>query len=265
MKLPFFKKSPGQIWQDASGMALIEFAMTLPIFMGLGFYGVEVSNLAITQMKMSQIALNMADNASRVGSLDSNLSAKKILESQLNDVFQAADIQSGNIDVFGQGRLVLSSLEMNAEGGQTVRWQRCKGYLGKESAYGDEGDGTTGKGFLGMGPPADRIAATPGNAVMFVELYYEYSPLFGEMFMEPKILRQEAAYTVRDKRELGVAPGGDTSSARKSSCEKYDSTLPQTSDSEISEAAQGCTKRAHKDHFHLDCPKAPKKGKKPKT
>lgn len=263
-KSAFRKKLSAEIRHDKSGMALIEFALTLPIFMGLGFYGVEVSHLAITQMKMSQIALNMADNASRIGSLDSNFSAKKILESQLNDVFQAADIQSGNIDVYGQGRLVLSSLEVNADGGQVVQWQRCKGYLGKESAYGDEGDGKTGKGFMGMGPPADRIAATPGSAVMFVELYYEYEPLFGEMFMEHKILRQEAAYTVRDKRELGVSPGGDTNSPRKSTCEKFDSTLPQTSDAEIGEASQGCTKRAHKDHFHLDCPKAPKKGKKPK-
>ena len=40
-----------------SGLALIEFAFSLPIFIGLGFYGVEIANLAITLMKMSQIAL----------------------------------------------------------------------------------------------------------------------------------------------------------------------------------------------------------------
>lgn len=32
---------------NRSGMALIEFAFTLPIFTGLGFYGIEISNLAI--------------------------------------------------------------------------------------------------------------------------------------------------------------------------------------------------------------------------
>jgi Flp pilus assembly protein TadG len=33
---------------DCSGMALIEFAFSLPIFIGLGFYGVEVANLAVS-------------------------------------------------------------------------------------------------------------------------------------------------------------------------------------------------------------------------
>ncbi|WP_066209092.1 TadE/TadG family type IV pilus assembly protein [Blastomonas sp. CCH10-E1] len=125
--------------RDRSGLALIEFAFSLPIFIGLGFYGVEVSNLAITQMKMSQIALNMADNASRIGTLNATLGAKVISEEQINDVFQAAAIQAGAAGIYQDGRTVLSSLELNADGGQTIMWQRCKGILFDDSDYGPEG------------------------------------------------------------------------------------------------------------------------------
>lgn len=222
--------------RDKSGLALIEFAFSLPIFMGLGFYGVEVSNLAITQMKMSQVALNMADNASRIGTLNATLGAKVINEQQINDVFQAAAIQAGQAGLYKDGRTILSSLEVNASGGQTIMWQRCKGMEFEDSNYGTEGTGATGTGFQGMGPPGDTIKATAGTAVMYVELHYTYHPLFGSMFMDERELYQEAAYTVRDSREIGKAPTNNVGAPRKSTCDKYDAILPQTSDADIAAA-----------------------------
>jgi hypothetical protein len=221
---------------DRSGLALIEFAYTLPIFLGLGFYGVEVANLAITQMKMSQVALNMADNASRIGTLNSNLGSKQVNESEVNDVFQAAEIQSGHIDIYRNGRTILSSLEINALGGQEIKWQRCKGMQAEDSAYGEEGSGENSTGFTGMGEGANRIEASSGAAVMFVELTYTYQPLFGDMFIGERELRQEAVYTVRDNRELGTDPLNNVPAARQSTCDKYDSILPQTSDADIAAA-----------------------------
>ena len=215
---------------DTSGLALIEFALTLPIFIGLGFYGVEVSNLAITQMKMSQVALNIADNASRIGTLNATLGAKVISEEQINDVFQAAALQAGQAGLYKDGRTILSSLEVNPDGGQTIMWQRCKGMKIENSDYGEEGDGATGAGMSGLGPPGEEIKASSGTAVMYVELKYTYHPLFGNMFMQDQELVQHAAYTVRDNREIGKPPADNVSAARKSTCEKYDAILPQTPD-----------------------------------
>lgn len=224
--------------RDISGLALIEFAYTLPIFLGLGFYGVEVANLAITQMKMSQVALNMADNASRIGTLNSNLGSKQVNESEVNDVFQAAEIQSGHIDIYRNGRTVLSSLEINALGGQEIKWQRCKGMQREDSEYGGEGTGANSTSFTGMGDQDNRIAASNGAAVMFVELTYVYQPLFGDMFIGERELRQEAVYTVRDNRELGTNPLANVPAARQSTCDKYDAILPQTSDADIAAAEE---------------------------
>lgn len=233
-----------EMWCDRSGLALIEFAFCLPIFMGLGFYGVEVSNLAITQMKMSQIALNMADNASRIGTLNATLGSKVITEQQVNDVFQAAALQAGAAGLYQDGRTILSSLEVNSQGGQTIMWQRCKGMEFEGSNYGTEGTGQTGTAFKGMGPSGKPIQASPGTAVMFVELHYTYHPLFGSMFMEERELYQEAAYTVRDSREIGKPPSSNVSASRKSTCDKYDAILPQTSDADVAaaQAAAGSAK-----------------------
>jgi hypothetical protein len=245
--------------RDRSGLALIEFAFSLPIFIGLGFYGVEVANLAVTQMKMSQIALNMADNASRIGTLNSNLAAKVINEEQINDVFQAASIQAGAAGLYDDGRTVLSSLEVNASGGQTIMWQRCKGMAIEDSEYGPQGTGATGTGFAGMGPPGDKISASTGTAVMYVELTYTYEPLFGTMFMEPQELRQEAAYTVRDAREIGKEPTNNVVAARRSTCNKYDAILPQTSDADIA-AAQAASASAQAGYSGGNNPNNPGKG-----
>jgi Flp pilus assembly protein TadG len=46
-------------------VALIEFAYSMPILMLLGFTGVELANLAIASMRVSQITMTVADNLSR--------------------------------------------------------------------------------------------------------------------------------------------------------------------------------------------------------
>ena len=63
--------------RDASAIALTEFALASPIFLILGIMGVESSNYALVSMKVSQIAANLADTASRIGQ-DNPLSLKQI-------------------------------------------------------------------------------------------------------------------------------------------------------------------------------------------
>ena len=173
-----------------------------------------------------------------------------ISEEQINDVFQAAALQAGQAGLYRDGRTILSSLEVNPDGGQTIMWQRCKGMQFDDSDYGPEGTGKTGKTFPGFGPKGEEIKASSGTAVMYVELNYTYHPLFGNMFMEDQELYQQAAYTVRDSREIGKPPGDNVSSARKSTCDKYDAILPQTSDKDI--AAAQAAQTAAKDNDMKD-------------
>lgn len=193
---------------DTSGMAMIEFAYALPLLMVLGGYGVEMTNLATVNQRISQSALALADNMSRVG-LESALSKVQIRESDINDSFVGLIKQTGPLNLTSNGRVILSSLEQNAGGGQWIHWQRCIGTKNVTSSYGAQGTGATGTSFAGMGSPSARITAPPNAAVMFVEIEYEYRALFGTMFLPARTIRYEASFVVRDDRDLAGPAGGD--------------------------------------------------------
>jgi hypothetical protein len=189
--------------QCTSGVAMTEFALSLPLLFAAGLWGVETANQAIVQMEISQLAIHIADNASRVGDT-SSLEDRKIYETDINDVFQGANIQSGKrVGLFEHGRVILSSLEVvpGSEDQQYIHWQRCKGKKQHASTYGDEGDGI-GSTIAGMGPPGEEVIAFEGEAVMFVEVSYDYQPLIGGMFTYLKTLKATAAFNVRDSRDL---------------------------------------------------------------
>jgi hypothetical protein len=53
-----------------------------------------------------------------------------------------------------------------------------------------------------MGDTGSEITASPGNAVMFVEIVYQYQPLTSFSMMENEVIRYTAAFNVRDVRDL---------------------------------------------------------------
>lgn len=186
-----------------NGVALIEFALSLPLLLTAGLWGAEIAHKALMQMRLSQVAVLIADNASRVGE-NSLLGETKLYEADINDVFLGAHLQGGNaFGLYEHGRVILSSLEVvpETEDRQYIHWQRCMGKRHHTSSYGTEGEGTTGA-FAGMGPPGEEIQAIPGEAVMFVEVEYEYEPLFAKLFVSTTTLSATAAFNVRDNRDL---------------------------------------------------------------
>ena len=186
-----------------SGVAATEFAIVLPFLLGTGLMGLEVANRAVVQMQVSQLAMHIADNASRIGDT-ATLQNRKIYEDDLNDLFRGAEIQAGGrIDLFERGRVIVSSLEVvpDSEDTQYIHWQRCLGVKNHISSYGLEGDGLAGD-LPGMGPPGEEVWAFEDEAVMFVEIAYDYESLVGETFGFSNEVRATASFTVRDDRDL---------------------------------------------------------------
>lgn len=187
-----------------SGVAMTEFALAAPLLMVAGLYGAETTWLTITHMRINQAALKLADDASRIGDI-STLEDRKIYESDFNDLLFGAHLESGTLDVMANGRVIISSLEVVPDSNpeqQYIHWQRCKGRLNWQSSYGNQGDGLYGSGFNGMGPTGNKITAIPDDAVMFVEVAYNYQPLFGGMFVSNRLIQAYAAFNVRDDRDL---------------------------------------------------------------
>lgn len=185
-----------------SGVAAVEMALGLPVVLMLGLWGAELGNLAITHMRISQLAMQIADNGSRIGDV-SMLESLKVYESDINDIMAGANIQSGSLDIFEHGRVVVSSLEVvpATEDTQYIHWQRCKGKRNFQSAYGGEGTGTDGS-LDGMGPTGDEVSAAKDDAVIFVEIEYVYQPLVSEKFVPDPVIRTTATFNVRDDRDL---------------------------------------------------------------
>ncbi|WP_374405757.1 TadE/TadG family type IV pilus assembly protein [Pelagerythrobacter sp.] len=183
------------------GVALIEFAYSLPIMVALGLGGLELVNYTTAHLRVNQIAISLADNASRAKQ-DVIGSNPRFRELDANESIRAAQLQGGNLDLADHGRVVLSSLEVNKQGGQWIHWQRCGGAKSYRSRYGDEGTGRTGRGFGGMGIGSRNVQAEPNFAIMYAEVYYDYQPLVLARFIPDQTIYKTAAMYVRDDRDL---------------------------------------------------------------
>lgn len=102
--------------RDMRGLALVEFALVLPVMITLVFYGIELANYTLTRQRISQLALQVADNGSRIG-IQEILRNRPITETQINDLFTGAALQGGTVDMRGKGRIILSGLTVNSGGG----------------------------------------------------------------------------------------------------------------------------------------------------
>lgn len=201
---------------DTSGVAMVEFALSVPFLLTFGLWGAETANLALTQMRVAQLAVMMADNASRVGNTTA-LESRRVYESDINDIFAGAHLQTRKIGFFNHGRAIISSLEMK-NNKQYIHWQRCKGLANVASDYGGEGTGLTSH-LAGMGPAGEEVTASPGEAVIFVELTYTYQPLISNFFSSSQPIKSQSSFIVRDKRDLtGLYQRSTTNPDPVSSC-----------------------------------------------
>lgn len=206
---------------DISGIAMTEFALSMPILLSLSFAGIETANYTLANLRTSQIALMVADNAGRVRT--------SIDETDINEVMIGARLAGENIDLGKNGRIILSSLEPNGQAapneGQMIRWQRCFGKKNATSSYGAEGAGTSDATMAaGMGPPGKKIAAMTGAAVMFVELVYDYDPVMPDAFFSPRTIKYTAAYTVRERATNTLSNFSGLSDAQKRLCTQFTAT-----------------------------------------
>jgi Flp pilus assembly protein TadG len=185
--------------RDEGGLALIEFAMSLPVLLSLGLLGLETANLALAHLRVSNLAMLTADSAARV--------RDSIDESDVSQIFTGVKTAGTPIGFTTFGRVVLSSLEPNTAGaggattGQWIRWQRCTGKKNFVSTYGAQGKGQNDATLQFMGPAANPVSAAAGTAVMVVEVSYTYQPLVSNNIFGPKTITYMSAFNVRQRTD----------------------------------------------------------------
>jgi Flp pilus assembly protein TadG len=204
--------------RDEGGLALLEFALSLPVLLSLGLLGLETSNLALAHLRVSNIAMLTADSAARV--------RDSIDESDVNQIFAGVRSAGTAIRFTNFGRVVLSSLEPNTAGtgntstGQWIRWQRCLGLRNFVSAYGAQGKGQNDASLQAMGPAGSQVSAQPGTAVMVVEVSYSYQPLIANNIFGPKTISYVSAFNVRQRTAQALT---NVNNVQASTCTRFTS------------------------------------------
>ena len=234
--------------------AIAEFALVLPLLLLVGFGGIEMSRYVLINMRLSQIAETVADNAGRARSaLD---------ETDVNEIMIGAKLMGSGIQLGTKGRIILSDLEQrtNTTGTgsqgtitpdnpngyrQWIRWQRCAGALNKPSSYGgpldangnavtnldsttnrDHGAVETKSTIDGMGPTGAQIAASSGTAVMVVELFYTYRPLLPLYSWGATSLHVVQAFNIRQRTDFSVYNANHLSGTGRSDCSQFNAAIP---------------------------------------
>ena len=218
---------------DQSGSAIMEFAFAVPIFVLLAVVSLEMVNLKLAKSRVSQITFTVADNLSRA-KMSVPLGLPRLREVDVNDTLIGAGAQGGTImNALTNGRIIVSSLQRNSAGRQTIAWQRCKGKLAVTSSYGVQGTtqpNTGTSGFQGMGRDTDMVKAEPNSAIIFAEVSYDYKPIIAKWLFTTVRLRDEAAFYVRDDRDLVGGPAANgmynpSPTAIVSACNLYNDTF----------------------------------------
>ncbi len=196
------KRTATSLGRDTSGLALIEFAYSVPILFGLAITGADAAMFVQMNQKVSQIALATADNASRLG-LENGLQARRVFEGDVIQVFSGAEEQSGKADFYENARIILSSVELDGDNLPYIHWQRCAGARTYRSSHGNQGAGKSDNSLEdGIGPDDQKVLPVPSSAVMFVEVSYNYQSLFGLEPFDGREIVQTAAFNVRETRDL---------------------------------------------------------------
>lgn len=189
-----------------SGLAFVEFALSLPVLVTLSLVGLETANLAMAHLRVSNIAMIAADNAARV--------RDSIDEGNVIELLTGAKMTGDNIRFKQNGRIILSSIEPNTAGsggastGQWIRWQRCDGAKNVVSSYGPQGTGQTNASLQAVGPAGNQISASSGTAIMLVEVVYDYQPLVSTSIFGPRQIRYESAFNVRQRTNQAITNVG---------------------------------------------------------
>lgn len=209
--------------RDRRGVSFLEFALALPVFTALFLSGAEVATFVTTKMRISQLALHVSDHTARIGA-GSLLAAKTISEKQVNDVLTGAGVQGGRLNLYTNGRVIVSSLEPDPanSGKYKIVWQRCQGVKNVTSSYGVQG----ASNLSGMGPTGQVVTSPSTGQAIYVEIYYEYQPIIKSRYAPAANMREIAAMPVRDTRATtgGVTALTNTENVTSHTCNLFTAT-----------------------------------------
>ncbi|MGL5115410.1 MAG: TadE/TadG family type IV pilus assembly protein [Beijerinckiaceae bacterium] len=183
--------------RSEDGIAAIEFALIIPILIGMYFMLHETTNGLRAARKVTMTARVMADLASR---------PNDITDSDRNDIFAAGKPIMSPFKTSAAGYR-FTSVRFKADGSGYVDWSEGSGSLTKHSRCMAASPGPSPGGALNV-PAALRV---PNTSVIFAEVTYSYTPAVGYNITGP-IALNDSLY-MRPRGNEFVTRNGVTSPA----------------------------------------------------
>ena len=166
---------------DDRGVAVVEFALILPVLVLLYAVGFEVCQAATVNRKLT-------DTTAEIANLTSQYT--KVSKSDIASVMNAS---SETMTPFSNGdlALVVSQISMDVNGKASVTWSEA--YL----------NGVPFKGNpLTTPPKAPPSFVTPSSSYIVVQSTYAYTPIIAGSFMAPMTLSNQSFMLPRDAASI---------------------------------------------------------------
>lgn len=171
--------SPSRLAHDRRGAVAVEFALIMPVLVGLLLAIVEVGRYAILYQKLDRLASTMGDLVAQ---------AQIISTTDVNNLMSAVPHILTPFTLGTNGKVIVSSVGL-VSGVAKVNWQRTGGgtYAGISKVG---AQGATAALPAGMTVPA-------GESLIVAEVYYSFTPFIYAAVLPAKVLYRPAYYRPR--------------------------------------------------------------------
>lgn len=188
--------------RNQRGLSFVELAFTMPVLILLLTGGLELANYTMARMKVTRVASTLADLTAQ--------SPIGVLESQISDLFLAANMITSPLNVLENGRIYITAVRGGgANVGNSILWQRCEG---DKVTFASEIGSSNNKNVV-----LPRNIALDENAITVVaQATMTYEPLLFDALFDPnKPISHTAVYMPRSL-SFGVITADGTTP--KSNC-----------------------------------------------
>lgn len=194
--------------RDVRGVAFIEFAYVLPVFLGFGLVGLEFTNVVLARQKTERIAATLADLVAG-NQVPPN-------ERQMGDMFAAVPSIARPFPFGADGNVVITAVvgiydQGDDEVQNKIAWQRCLRRGSHASRIGRQWAGSVD---IADGPEIalpGRLALGQNQMVIVAEVFYPYTPvisqsLVGGILPEDNLFTETSTFRTRGQAIMNVTP-----------------------------------------------------------
>lgn len=197
-----------RLLKDTRGLAFIEFAYSLPIFLGFGLVGLEFTNVVLARQKTERIAATVADLVAS-NQVQPN-------ERQVGDIFASVPQIAEPFPFGANGTVIITAVmgvydDTDKEVQNKVIWQRCMRPNSHASLIGSQWTATNDIADGPEVPLPNGLGLGQNQMVVVAEVFYPYTSVISQSLVSAILpsdstFRETATFRTRGNAIMNVTP-----------------------------------------------------------